>query len=86
MRCPQCGDWVTVAGAISENDRVFRPSGLRFFTFLSRAVDLRDVDFFACTGCGLVWNHVDPAELRTLIDKSGSGELLESLRHKAGQP
>ena len=85
MMCPQCGDPVTLAGAISENDCEFRPSGLRFFVF-SRAVELRDVDFHACTGCGLVWNRVDPAALRSLVDKSASEELLESLRHKAGQP
>jgi hypothetical protein len=86
MKCPGCGDPVTVEGKLSKNDQGgFRPDGLRFFTF-ARNVALRRYLFVACTGCGLVWNKLDPAELRRMIDESGSAELLAELRRKAGVP
>jgi hypothetical protein len=33
----------------------------------------------ACTSCGLVWTHVDPARLRHVLEAAGSEELRARL-------
>ncbi|MEK8033904.1 hypothetical protein AACH06_24020 [Ideonella sp. DXS29W] len=89
--CPRCGSTDVTAGSLlaSDDDNVFKgrfyPAGLAFFA-LSRSVAIDTTQgFMACTGCGCVWNQVDPQQLRQVLTRRRSGEspFAPGVPHKA---
>ena len=88
--CPACGARATVRGRLSEGrPGTFTPEGLRFWTLTRTMLPLLDRhdpgasplsgSARACTGCGLVWTHVDPARLRDVVEKAGTDEARARL-------
>jgi hypothetical protein len=88
-KCPACGSSACVVGTLGGRPAVaFQPIGLRFWTMgptlapITRAPRLPGLSGIAngrglraCADCGLVWTHVDPARLRTVIESAGKPEL-----------
>ena len=88
--CPACGAPETVRGQLSEGrPGTFTPDDLRFWTLTLTMLPLLDRydvgapplggTARACTACGLVWTHVDPARLRDVLAKAGTDEARARL-------
>jgi hypothetical protein len=74
--CPRCGRSATVAGkgAGIEIDQYFQPLGIRWVEHLlmrfGRKTAIRlPKPYEACLDCGLVWNNLNPDELRALLQR-----------------
>lgn len=88
--CPACGAPGSVRGRLSEGrPGTFTPDELRFWTLTVTMLPLLDRHdpgapplsgaARACTACGLVWTHVDPARLREVLEKAGTDEARARL-------
>jgi hypothetical protein len=63
---------------------MFTPEGLRFWTLTAGMLPLLERGdpgsaaangtVHACTACGLVWSHVDPERLRTVLRDAGNDD------------
>ena len=79
LRCPECGSAEVVDGQLSsEYQPRFLLKGLRWFSLYRPPSLTRDL-FSACLSCGLVWSHVNAAELRAILDSKGSAHLKAAL-------
>jgi hypothetical protein len=90
-RCPECGAPDVARGRLNHGrPGTFTPEGLRFWTLTVGMLPLHDRNdpgspemsgtAHACTACGLVWTHVDPERLRTVLRDAGT----EAMRKKHG--
>jgi hypothetical protein len=88
--CPACGAMQTTRGRLAAGrPGTFTPTGLRFWTLTIGMVPLLDrsapgtpplsATAHACLACGLVWTHVDPERLRTVLRDAGTAETRERL-------
>jgi hypothetical protein len=55
------------------------PAGLRWFSWLGRALVKTRDKFTACLDCGFFWSEVEPQELRAVIEKYGTEETKQKL-------
>lgn len=92
--CPACGGGALVAGTFDgRGPNAFHLDGARFWTLgpIAAPID-RDRSpapagiagpysgrAQACTDCGLVWLHVDPARLRKVVEASGKPAIRAAL-------
>ncbi|MFL5575685.1 MAG: hypothetical protein ACJ79S_06955 [Gemmatimonadaceae bacterium] len=83
LQCPACGASDVTRGRLGEGrPGTFTPDGLRFWTLTVGMLPLLDRSDpgaapmsgagHACTACGLVWTHVDPERLRTVLREAGT--------------
>ena len=83
LRCPACGAGNATRGRLTAGrPGTFTPDGLRFWTLTVGMLPLIDrsdpgaapmsATAHACTACGLVWTHVDPERLRTVLLTAGT--------------
>jgi hypothetical protein len=90
LPCPACGATNATGGRLNDGrPATFTPAGLRFWTLTVVMVPLVDrstpgapplsATAHACTACGLVWTHVDPERLRTVLRDAGTAETHEQL-------
>lgn len=90
-QCPGCGASDVARGRLNDGrPGTFSPEGLRFWTLTLGMLPLQDRSdpgsptpttiAHACTACGLVWSHVDPERLRTVLRDAGT----EDTRAKHG--
>jgi uncharacterized Zn finger protein len=83
MKCPECGCAEIVDGVVSSEQLRFVPRGLRWFSFYQPPL-LAGAQFLsACLSCGLVWSHLNPTELRAIVDAKGSAKLKAALEKAA---
>ena len=82
-KCPECGRPEIVDGHVSSEELRFLPKGLRWFSFYQPPVLKRGQLLSACLSCGLVWSHLNPTELRAVVDAKGSAKLKASLAKAA---
>ena len=87
--CPDCGASDVVCGRLNDGrPGTFTPDGLRFWTLSVGMVPLLDrsdpgapplsATARACAACGLVWTHVDPERLRTVLREAGPAGAREA--------
>jgi Zn-finger nucleic acid-binding protein len=87
--CPKCGGTALTTGKAVAHSfphgggtaTFFEPDGLRSRWFrLPPSVETAIVGGFqVCLKCGLVWSHVSPDELQTIIEKQGTDEAKSRL-------
>lgn len=79
--CLRCGSVRTVVGTMISPDGTarFLPGGMRWWSFWSGAPLVPD-SVQSCLDCGCLVGGVDPALLRSRIERAGSEELRETLR------
>ena len=77
--CPECGSKRVATGAIAagRGGVWFEPEGLRFLPELAamftRVFRIHGTSR-ACIDCGLLWNRLDPLELRERLREGGTVE------------
>jgi hypothetical protein len=76
--CPRCGKNATVTGSmLTLGDQLFQPHGIRWLEHFRRRLFQQNPaarvlgPYRACADCGLVWNDLDPDELRGVIRREG---------------
>ena len=85
LQCPECGASDVARGRLNDGrPGTFTPEGLRFWTLTVGMLPLHDrsdpgspplsAAAHACTACGLVWSHVDPERLRTVLRDAGTDD------------
>lgn len=90
-QCPTCNSSALVEGHViasgSEGGSSvkFFPNGLKFWTIRRSVTLLSRENFRACTECGHVWNTLDAAGLRELIEAAGGSELKAKLAARRGR-
>lgn len=71
--CPKCQSSRVAVGHLHgdmvASDAVFRPDGLRSFTFTMQGGVSPQTTFQACLDCGLLWGQVEKSDLREFIEK-----------------
>ena len=93
--CPACGATNAIRGRLNDGrPGTFTPEGLRFWTTTPGMVPLMDrstpgapplsATAHACLGCGLVWTHVDPERLHTVMREAGTAETRDRLAVATG--
>lgn len=96
LQCPACGASDVVRGRLGDGrPGTFTPDGLRFWTFTVGMLPLLDRSdpgapplsgtARACTECGLVWTHVDPERLRSVLRDAGTEATRERFRAADGE-
>ena len=94
-QCPACGATDVARGQLTQGrPGTFTPEGLRFWTLAVGMVPLMDrsdpgaptltATAHACTICGLVWTHVDPERLRTVLRDAGTERTRERFAAEDG--
>jgi hypothetical protein len=72
-QCLQCKSERVTKGRVenyeSHAPAVFRPHGLRTFTFTLAGGTQLSEDAHACLDCGLVWSSTEPEKLTAFIQK-----------------
>ena len=79
LNCPECGSLEVVDGHLSSELPLFRPKGLRWFSFYQPPRLERDNVACGCMSCGLVWSRLKPDELRAVVEQRGSDKLKARL-------
>lgn len=69
-RCAACDSDLTVGGTLT--DAVFRPNKVEKLLSLGMLTRVVNVQAFACTACGALTLHVDPAEVIKIAGNPGS--------------
>ena len=89
VKCPSCTSSSIVDGKIladgseSGSAEHFFPSEIRFLTLRRSVRFIGRESFHACTNCGHTWNTLDAAELRRLIEDSGTDKVKTFLASRA---
>lgn len=85
-QCPKCSSQQLVAGCLgsSSNPPIFRPAGLRSFSFTHNVgTQFATAEALACLDCGLVWSDLSAMRLREFVQRhcrdSGSVQLSQCL-------
>lgn len=97
LQCPACGASGVARGRLCAGRRgIFTPEGLRFWTLAVPMLPLLDRSdpaappskgkAHACTACGLVWTHVDPKRLRTVLREAGTEATRARFVTRDGSP
>ena len=97
LTCPECGASDVARGQLGQGrPGTFTPEGLRFWTLTVGMLPLHDRSdpgsptlsgtAHACTACGLVWTHVDPERLRTVLREAGTESTRRRLGLNDGDP
>lgn len=90
-KCPACGGEAITPGSLVASDKGerfngrFFPTGLKFFA-MRRSVEVAKLPGFqACATCGCLWNQVDPAKLREVLEnrRPGGATLASRVPHRA---
>ena len=84
--CPKCGGGKFVTGGCTSGEgfsRAFVPGETRHLGFF-RSVPIR-MGFGACLDCGHLWGEVDPAALRSFIEKHGTELARQNLDRLDGR-
>ena len=70
-QCLKCNSSRVIKGRIigSEGEALFRPAGLRSFSFTLWGGTGLTKEAFACLDCGLVWSCTPPEKLREFVRK-----------------
>jgi hypothetical protein len=74
--CPRCQSARIVEGRnfnwiAGGTFQYFQPKELRLLGRSSH-IRIKKSDFFACTGCGLLWSEVDSKKLQALVVENGN--------------
>ena len=89
VKCPSCSSSTIVDGKIladgsdSGSAEHFFPSEIRLLTLKRSVRFVGRENFHACTNCGHVWNTLDAAELRRLIEDSGTDHVRSFLMSRS---
>jgi hypothetical protein len=97
LQCPGCGATNVARGRINDGrPGTFTPEGLRFWTLTVGMMPLHDRSdpgspdlsgsAHACTTCGLVWTHIEPERLRTVLRDAGTEATRTKYRPSGGEP
>jgi hypothetical protein len=72
-QCLQCKGQRVTKGRVESDEghapAIFRPHGLRAFTFTLAGGTELSKEAYACLDCGLVWSSTTPAKLAAFIQK-----------------